>query len=245
MVKEAGIMMPLYKRCIDDSDQLGRVPPEGSRYDAITKRIVNNEEEADLRRGEAKDSRLARVLREIANDVQVGIELEEDHPSAHENGMMPILDMNVWVNEEGVIMYKHYEKEVSSRKVMHANSAQSASCKKSVHVQEVLRRVMNTSTRLDWNVEVAPVLTDYMGRMLTAGYSEGYRKNVLMHAFKILDRKEKEVQDGVRPMFRKKEWEADRRRINNRRKKNSWSTQGDTLPPLWFPQLQEVSWRIC
>ena len=174
MVKEAGIMMPLYKRYIDDSNQLGRVPPEGSMYDANTKRVVNNEEEADLRRGEEKDSRLARVLREIANDVQVGIKLEEDHLSAHENGMMPILDMNVWVNEEGIIMYKHYEKKVSSRKVMHANSAQSASCKKSVHVQEVLRRVMNTSTRLDWNVEVAPVLTDYMGRILTAGYSEGY-----------------------------------------------------------------------
>ena len=70
---------------------------------------------------------MARVLREIANDVQVGIELEEDHPSAHENGMMPILDMNVWVNEEGIIMYKHYEKEVSSKKIMHAKSAQSAS----------------------------------------------------------------------------------------------------------------------
>ena len=100
MVKEAGIMMPLYKLYIDDSNQLGRVPPEGSMYDANTKRVVNNEEEADLRRGEEKDSRLARVLRDIANDVQVGIELEEDHPSAHENGMMPILDMNVWVNEE-------------------------------------------------------------------------------------------------------------------------------------------------
>ena len=57
-------------------------------YDANTKRVVNNEEEADLRRGEEKDSRLARVLRDIANDVQVGIELEEDHPSAHENGMI-------------------------------------------------------------------------------------------------------------------------------------------------------------
>ena len=79
------------------------------------------------------------------------------------------------------------------------------------------------------------MLTDYMGRMLTAGYSEGYRKNVLMHAFKILDRKEKEVQDGVRPMFRKKEWEADRRRIDKRRKKHSWSTQGGHIAPIMVP----------
>ena len=77
--------------------------------------------------------------------------------------MMPILDMNVWMTEDGVIMYKHYEKEVSSKKIMHANSAQSASCKKSVHLQEVLRRIMNTSSRLNWNEEVAQVLTDYNG----------------------------------------------------------------------------------
>ena len=104
---------------------------------------------------------------------------------------------------------------------------------------------MNTSTMLDWNDEVAPVRTDYMGRMLTAGYSEGYRKNVLMHAFKILDRKKKDVQDDVKPMFRKKEWEADRRRIDKRKRSTAGPHRGDTLPPLWFPQLQEVSWRTC
>ena len=75
--------------------------------------------------------------------------------------MMTILDMNVWVTEEGIV-----KKEVSSKKVMHAKSAQSATC---VHVQEVLRRIFNTSPRLDWNEEVVPVLNDYMGRMLTAG----------------------------------------------------------------------------
>ena len=51
MVKEAGIRMPLYKRYIDDSNQLGRVPQEGSKYDANIKRIVVNEEEANLGRG--------------------------------------------------------------------------------------------------------------------------------------------------------------------------------------------------
>ena len=159
--------------------------------------------------------------------------------------MMPILDMNVWVTDSGIIMYKHYEKDVSSKKVMHADSAQSASCKKSVHVQEVLRRVMNTSTRLDWNEEVAPVLTNYLGRMFAAGYSEGYIKNVLLHAFKILDRKQKEVQDGIRPLFRKKEWEADRRRIDKRSKKHSWSTQGGHIAPIMVPSTPRGELATC
>ena len=61
-----------------------------------------------------------------------------------------LVGSKVDLTEEGVTVYKHYEKEVSTKKVMHANSAQAASCKKSVHVQEVLRRIMNTSARLDW-----------------------------------------------------------------------------------------------
>ena len=135
-VKETGIKMPLYKRYIDDSNQIGKVPPEGSKYNVETTRIEIDHNEANLRRVEELDTRLARVLKDIANDIQTGIELEEDHPSNHQDGVMPILDMKVDITEEGVIVYKHYEKEVSTKKVMHANSAQAASCKKSVHVQK-------------------------------------------------------------------------------------------------------------
>jgi hypothetical protein len=153
--------------------------------------------------------------------------------------MMPILDMKVDITEEGILVYKHYEKEVSTKKVMHANSAQAASCKKSVHVQEVIRRIMNTSARLDWKEDVAPVLSDYMGRMMLAGYSEGYRKNVLQHAFRIIDKKKEEVDNGVRPMFRKKEWEADRRRMDKQKKRHSWSTKGGHIAPIMVPSTPE------
>ena len=39
-----------------------------------------------------------------------------------------------------------------------------------------------------------------------AGYNEGYMKNVLQHAFRIIDKKKEELENGVRAMFRKKEW---------------------------------------
>ena len=108
MVGEAGITMPLYKHYVDDSNQVGKVPPEGAMYSPDLKRIIISEEEASLRRGEQMDSRLARVLNDIANDVQLGIELEEDHPCAHDDGMMPILDMSVWMSPRRVSMYRRY-----------------------------------------------------------------------------------------------------------------------------------------
>ena len=68
---------------------------------------------------------------------------------------------------------------MSSKQVMHAESAISPSCKRSVHTQEILRRLFNSSRRLDWKEDVAPVLTEYMTRMMIAGYPEKYRKDSL------------------------------------------------------------------
>ena len=56
-------------------------------------------------------------------------------------------------------------------------------------VSELGRRISNTSKNLDWDEYVAPVLTDYMARMKAAGYDENYRKQVLLNALAIADRK--------------------------------------------------------
>ena len=40
MVRKAGITMPLYKRYIDDSNQMARVPPAGSRFEGTIGRLV-------------------------------------------------------------------------------------------------------------------------------------------------------------------------------------------------------------
>ena len=109
MLKEAGISMIAYKRYIDDSNQLARVPPEGAVYDRSTKKVRVDIENAALHRGEAPDARLARVMKDIANEVQEGIIMEEDHPSKHSNNKMPVLDMNVWADDEGYILYTHYQ----------------------------------------------------------------------------------------------------------------------------------------
>ena len=104
--------------------------------------------------------------------------MEEDTPSITADGNLGILDMKVWMGD-GHVLYQHYEKNVASRKVLSASSAQSAICKQSVHTEELVRRIVNTSDKLDWEENVAPVLTDYMGRMLQAGYDQNYRRRIL------------------------------------------------------------------
>ena len=108
-------------------------------------------------------------MKAIADDIIPEIKMVADFPSNNADKKMAVLDMKVWVNEEGIIMHEHFEKPMSSKKIMHAESAISALCKKSVHTQEVLRRLFNSSRRIEWKTEVAPVITDYMARMMLAG----------------------------------------------------------------------------
>ena len=177
---------------------------------------------------------MARVLKSIANTVQNGIVMEEDTPGRHEDNKVPVLDMKVWQNEEGDILYQHYQKEMASVQILHAKSAQSMTCKRNVHVQEVLRRLLNSSAKLEWQ-EVAPVLTCYMTRMMNAGYNESIRKQTLLRAFKIYDKMKKEDSDGIRPIYRPKGWQREERSKKKKSKKHKWSAKGGHVAPIFVP----------
>ena len=79
----------------------------GSRYDEASKKVIHDEELADVH--ENDDDRLAKILVQIANDIIPGITMEYDVPSKNIDNKMPILDMKVWMDENGDIMFEHYE----------------------------------------------------------------------------------------------------------------------------------------
>ena len=162
---------------------------------------------------------MARILKDIANSIDENIQMEEEYPSKSDNNRLAILDVEVWKDDHNFIVYRHYEKKVASRKVLHANSAQSAACKKSVHVKEVLRRLLNCSEKLDWDTEVVPVITDYMVRLKIAGYNQGYRKYILGHAIRIYNQMLRDDKTGSRPIFRPRNWQTEERRIDKKKNK--------------------------
>ena len=118
---------------------------------------------------------------------------------------------------------------------MHARSAQSKACKRGVHTQEIMRRLLNSSARLDWKTEVAPVITQYLSRMMQAGYPERYRKDVLQHALNIYDKMVKDDREGSRPLYRPKDWQVEQRMKDKKKKKHSWSTKGGHVAPIFVP----------
>ena len=124
-INEAGMKLLVYKRYVDDSDQ-----------------VVKGRE------GQTKDEMYSELL-EIANSIEEEIEMEIDTCEKHEDRKLPILDMKCWIQDNGDLVYKHYEKEVSSKLLISARSAHSNGSKRSVHVSELVRRLSNTSVKLD------------------------------------------------------------------------------------------------
>ena len=159
-IQRADINLHMMERYVDDTNVIAEVKN-------------NNKEET------------AKEMFDIAQDIVEDIAVTMDLPSNHEDQCLPILDMACWLDSEGNLNYKHFEKKTASKLVIPNRSAHSASSKRSVHINELVRRMLNTSKRLKWNEFVAPVLTEYMHRMARAGYPENYRKNILRNAIFI------------------------------------------------------------
>ena len=237
-VKNAGINMLLYERYVDDSNQVAEVPPLEMEYDREKKKMVKRKgqkETGDEEREKGGDERLSEILKEIANDVLPCISMEADWPSQNMDGKLPILDMKVWTNEKGEILYEHYEKPMASKTVLHSQSAHPPHCKKSVHVQEVIRRLLNCSNKLSWERETAPIITEYMLRMKIAGYGERYRENIVRKALLIHKKKMDDDEKGVRPIFRPKFWRKEERKREKERKKKEWGTKRGHIAPIFVP----------
>ena len=234
-VRKAGIEMLLYERYVDDSNQAAVTPPPGTRYNQEKKKIMVDRSKIKEDESIEADERLAKLLLEIANSILPCVIMEGDWPSKNADRKLPILDMKTWTDTQGTIKYQHYEKKVSRKTVMNANSAHSTACKRSVHTQEILRRLLNSSKSLDWKSQVTPVITEYMKRMKQAGYGEVYRKTVLKHALGIYDTKIKMHEEGVRPLYRPKSYKKKERKAAKIKKKHQWAKKGGYTAPIFVP----------
>ena len=98
------------------------------------------------------------LLKEVGNGIHKSIQIEVDYPSRHEDNLMPILDLKVWIDRKNVIMngedctvnvvlHEFYAKEVSSKMMLSSRSALPMKVKRTVLTQEVLRVLLNCNPK--------------------------------------------------------------------------------------------------
>ena len=78
-------------------------------------------------------------------------------------------------------------------------------------------------------------ITDYMVRIKQGGYSEDYRYSILCQALKVYRKMRDDHYQGVRPMYRPREWEMEERREAKKKKKSNWFQKGGFIAPIMVP----------
>ena len=151
----------------------------------------------------------------MADSIHPMIQLEEDYPSQHPDGKIPILDLKVWVREEEhqedrerkvELFYHYYRKPMSNWLLIPANSALSAATKRTALTQYGLRILRNSKPEIGWQ-QRADMLSVFMERMRDSGYGEQYRLETIQSILRGWDRMVEEERSGGRPINRLKTYQ--------------------------------------
>ena len=91
-----------------------------------------------------------RELVKIADSIYKCVQFTSECPYSHEEDKVPVLDLQLFVGDEGTILHEFYEKPVTCPFVIPEKSANSKRMKVAVMVEEGVRRLRNYSRGLDW-----------------------------------------------------------------------------------------------
>ena len=115
------------------------------------------------------DIRTMREFVKMGSSINPDIKLTGDCPSLNISGMMPALDIQIWV-EGKKVRHQHYRKPMANGLVMMRFSAMPEKIKRTSLTQEGIRILRNTSLELPPEV-AAGHLTELCIRMKAAGYN--------------------------------------------------------------------------
>ena len=212
----------LYLRYVDDEYVICEIIPE-----------------SEDNRGQPPDKRTMQRLQEIGNSIHPSIQVTTDFPSNNQNGRMPVLDTEHWLQKVMIngklkkqVLHSHYSKPMSSPFVTHKNSAMSTRTKESVLVADLTRVMRNISL---WCTaeERSEKVQHYMARLQYSGYNMEDRVKIYQKAKNRFNDMVERDESREEPLYRSKNWKKVERNEEKRRKKGSWF-RGDGSEAVFF-----------
>ena len=124
----------------------------GVRFDKTKMKMVKMEELVENDKDIPEDVITMNELRKIANTVFECVQFTTDCPSNHVEGKVPVLDLQLYVGDDGLVKHEFYKKPCFNKFAIPNQSAHSKRMKMSVIVEEGLRRLQNCSRGLESDV---------------------------------------------------------------------------------------------
>ena len=232
MLKELSkynLIPEVYTRFKDDIEIVLKSLEKGSEL--IYDKIVVNENKKVLDENKTDCKITMEIVQKIANNIDPMIQLTVETPCNSEDGKLAVLDVkaNINENEHNRIDFEFFEKPTKYPKVILANSALSFNKKRTILTQEGLRRLRNTKIELGPEIQQKH-LNKFMLKLKNSGYGQKFRKELLDSILKAFQKMQDEDKSGVKPMFRSRDWNREKRDLMKSKKKvNWWNTEKSTV----------------
>ena len=161
--------------------------------------IKDNDTKAEI------ETKTANILKEIADQIFPGmLTVTVDYPSNHTNNKMPMLDLEVWVDSQGIIKHNFYMKETAYKGLVRVDSGLSGTSIRNILFSEGMRRLSNCSPEMEWKDKV--IYLDQLNMFMKEGnHRENFRstltENIIRNYVKILN----SHNEGSRLIYRSKE----------------------------------------
>ena len=139
---------------------------------------------------------------------------------------MPVLDIQVWLDEDCQILFEFYRKPMANSLVILNRSAVAASTKRSTLFQETMRRLRNCHPDLEWS-EKAKHLTFFANQLRISGYSQQYRTQVIQGAVKRFDAMLTAHKAGTAPLYRTRQAIMEKKAAKPGRTSATWFMKQD------------------
>ena len=206
----AGIKILLYQRYVDD---------------VLVVTVARHPFKKGCRVEEgAAEAQMAEEMRLIANAVLPAmLEYEIDTPMLHNNGRLPVLDLEVWAGDDNIVRHGFYKKSMASLQVVMAGSALPSANKRAILVAEAVRRMKNCSADLPVE-DIAKHISTFNLAMKNSGHSHRFREVINNRAMAVYNNAVKLSREQGRPM-----WRSRKERMEQVREKGGKSNKTE-----WF-----------
>ena len=175
----------------------------------------------------SETAKTASVLGEMMNCVMPELKFTTETHEDFQDGTLPTLDTQLWVDEEGFVRYRYFEKPMCTKKVISRRSAMGENGKVASLSQDLIRRLKNTSQELSQQVK-NEIVDQYCTKMASSGYSRNQMHRIVtagLRGFEKLSRKQMhrpaattKVERNRKKLTGKTQWFRNRRKNDQKNK---------------------------
>ena len=228
--EEKGFEIALYRRYVDDITIVAR---------DRTDRAIENEIVVGPDQEKRNDENGMKKLHAIGNGIHPCIQIEAEYPSKCREAKMPILDVKVWLEKQQHsdayrVLYEFYMKEITTKMVLHARSANPWREKRNILTQEVIRILKNCSLNLPWERKKKHI-EDFCLRMQFSGYDKKFRAEVVKSGIQAYNTMRINDEKKITPLHRPRKWRQQEREKEKRAKKENWYKKGGYESVVFIP----------